>query len=161
MRRRTGQRGRPDYAAVSGTVDVPPGVTSQDVTVAVLGDCADEDDETFTVGLSGEAGGTITRPTGQGTITDNDNSPEPDDWQCDRDRENGGGQRRSFTVNLSPQRQDSYRRLCDCRRHRDDASGLHGRDGTVTLRAGNDVADVSIVDPGRSRWTRPPNVHVR
>src|SRR5262249_14659846 len=42
-----------DYTAASGTLTFAPGETSKTVTVSVIGDRIDEDDETFVVNLSG------------------------------------------------------------------------------------------------------------
>src|SRR5262245_1589440 len=68
--------GSADYTAASGTVSLAPGQTSALITVPVHGDTLDEDDETFTVVLSGAQGGAdLARSTGQGTIGDDDASP--------------------------------------------------------------------------------------
>ncbi len=63
-----------DYTAVPSTgLTFAPGQTSQTITVATLSDAADEDDETFTVTLSGaSSNATITTATATGAITDGD-----------------------------------------------------------------------------------------
>ncbi len=67
-----------DYQAISGTLTFDPGQTTQTITVLVFGDVVDELDETFFVNLSNAtqggqpAPGLITRPTGIGTIVDDD-----------------------------------------------------------------------------------------
>jgi hypothetical protein len=61
-----------DYTAGSGTLTFDPGVTSQPVSVDVLGDTTFESDETFTVTLSNATGSTIGTATGTGTITNDD-----------------------------------------------------------------------------------------
>ena len=61
-----------DYTSASGTLSFSPGMTTQAVKVAVLGDSSDEADETFTVALSGATGGVIADGTGTGTIIDDD-----------------------------------------------------------------------------------------
>ena len=61
-----------DYTAASGTVTLPPGTTSAPVLVTVLGDLADEGDETFTVNLTAPANATIGDAQGLGTIVNND-----------------------------------------------------------------------------------------
>ena len=66
-----------DYAAASGTVTFAPGETSKSVAVAVTGDTADEQDETFTVGLSSPVNATLADGSGTGTITDDDEAPAP------------------------------------------------------------------------------------
>ncbi|QDU19695.1 Calx-beta domain-containing protein [Urbifossiella limnaea] len=64
-----------DYAAASGTLTFAPGETAKTVTVLVTADALDEDDETFTLGLSGATNATIATGTGTGTITDDDAAP--------------------------------------------------------------------------------------
>jgi hypothetical protein len=64
-----------DYTAVGPrTLTFAPGVTSQTVTVPVIGDVADEPDETFTVALSAPSNATIGTGQGTGTILDDDNA---------------------------------------------------------------------------------------
>ncbi|MGB0438465.1 MAG: Calx-beta domain-containing protein, partial [Mycobacterium sp.] len=67
-----------DYVGESGTVTFAPGVTSQLVTVAVLGDGVVEANETLTVTLSGPSGATIADGTAVGTITNDDTATDPD-----------------------------------------------------------------------------------
>ncbi|MET0555796.1 MAG: Calx-beta domain-containing protein [Vicinamibacteria bacterium] len=64
-----------DYNASSGTVTFPPGSTSQNVNVPVIGDTLDEDDETFVVTLSNASGAAIGTAQAVGTIQDNDAAP--------------------------------------------------------------------------------------
>lgn len=64
-----------DYTTTAGTLTFSPGVTSQTITVPVLGDTLDEDGETFTVELSLPVNATLAVPTGLGTITDDDAEP--------------------------------------------------------------------------------------
>lgn len=64
-----------DYAAASGVLTFPAGVTSVPVVVTVSGDLLDEVNETFEVVLSAPSNATIGDGTGIGTITDDDNPP--------------------------------------------------------------------------------------
>ncbi|WP_116040577.1 Calx-beta domain-containing protein [Amycolatopsis palatopharyngis] len=61
-----------DYASAAGTLTFEPGETSKTVTVGVVGDLVDEQDETFTLRLSGANGAGVADPDGAGTITDDD-----------------------------------------------------------------------------------------
>lgn len=61
-----------DYQAVSGTLTFTPGVTSQPVSVPVIGEQIVESNETFFVNLSGAANATIADAQGIGTITNDD-----------------------------------------------------------------------------------------
>ncbi|HUD40841.1 MAG TPA: IPTL-CTERM sorting domain-containing protein [Dokdonella sp.] len=61
-----------DYQPASGTLTFPPGVTTQAVTVQVVGDIVPEADETFSVALSAPTNATLGSATGTGTILDDD-----------------------------------------------------------------------------------------
>ena len=68
-----------DYVATNGTLTFAPNVTSQTITVSVLGDLLPEPSdflappiETFTVNLSSPTDGVIVDGQGVGTITDNE-----------------------------------------------------------------------------------------
>lgn len=68
--------GGADYAAQSGaTITIPAGQTSAPVPTTVFGDLIDEDDETFTVALSGVTNATVSDGTGAVTIVDDDSGP--------------------------------------------------------------------------------------
>ena len=61
-----------DYTAGSGTLTFAAGDTSKTFDVAVTGDTADEDNETFTVTLSNASNASVPDATATGTITDDD-----------------------------------------------------------------------------------------
>ena len=61
-----------DYEAASGTLTFAAGDTSKTVTVTVLNDHFNEENETFLVQLTNPVGATLTDPTGTGTIDDDD-----------------------------------------------------------------------------------------
>jgi len=98
----TARSGR-DYSARSGTLTFAPGQTTKTVAVPVTGDTTLEDDETFTVVLSGAAGATIARGTGVGTILNDDAPPVPTLSIGDVARPEGdsGTSVFTFTVTLS------------------------------------------------------------
>lgn len=64
-----------DYTAASGTVNFPIGVTSQTLSVSVLGDSRYEGNETFAVNLGPPTYGTISDGAAVGTIQDDDPIP--------------------------------------------------------------------------------------
>ena len=64
-----------DYVAATGQLTFAPGVVSQSITVAVLGDMLVEPAETFTVGLSSPVNATIAIGSATGSITDDDLLP--------------------------------------------------------------------------------------
>lgn len=61
-----------DYTAKSGTLTFDPGVTSLPLSVSVLGDTAQEQDETFTIGLSAPQNVTLPGTSPTVTILDDD-----------------------------------------------------------------------------------------
>jgi hypothetical protein len=64
-----------DYVAQAGTLTFPPGTTTRQVAVAVLGDLLAEPDETFFVNLSAPVNATIADGQGLGTILNDDAVP--------------------------------------------------------------------------------------
>ncbi|BFM05560.1 Calx-beta domain-containing protein [Halioxenophilus aromaticivorans] len=61
-----------DFTAGAGTVTFAPGETSQTISVAVIQDALQEDDETFIVELSNASGGFMTTAQGLVTIVDDE-----------------------------------------------------------------------------------------
>ena len=61
-----------DFTAASGTLTIPAGATSRFVAVAVQGDTTFETSETLSVTLSAATSATLVRPTGVGTIINDD-----------------------------------------------------------------------------------------
>ena len=61
-----------DYLATSGTLTFAPGTTTEEITVAVVGDTKIEPDETFLVNLSNPTNATLTTSQGTGTIVNDD-----------------------------------------------------------------------------------------
>ena len=59
----------------SGTLTFSPGDTSMTASIGTNEDSTDEENETFTVTLSGASNATIANATGTGTITNDDNPP--------------------------------------------------------------------------------------
>jgi hypothetical protein len=64
-----------DYASMSGTLTFAPGVTMLPVTVPVIGDTADEANETFVITLSAPSNATLGAASAIGTIVDDDVAP--------------------------------------------------------------------------------------
>jgi hypothetical protein len=61
-----------DYAAANGTLTFGPGETSKSITVGVVADVAIEQDESFSVTISGAVGATIATGSATGRITNDD-----------------------------------------------------------------------------------------
>ena len=66
-----------DYTTTSGTLTFAAQTRSQTISVPVVNDADEEEDETFTVTLSTPANATILRSTATGTILDDDGEPPP------------------------------------------------------------------------------------
>jgi hypothetical protein len=74
-----------DYLAKSGALTFIPGVTSQTVSVPVLGDTLIENDETFLLKLSSPVNATLAVTQGIGTIVDDDAKNDVDVLYAVRD----------------------------------------------------------------------------
>ena len=89
-----------DYIAKSGTVTFTPGVTTQSITVSIIGDTVAEADETFFVDLSSPVGATLADNRGVVTIA-NDDSPSLSINNVSLNEGNGGATNANLTVTLS------------------------------------------------------------
>ncbi len=65
-----------DYTASSSTLTFAPGETVKDISIPILADALDEDDETVIITLSNASSGTIVDTTATLTITDDDDPPQ-------------------------------------------------------------------------------------
>ena len=88
-----------DFSAVSDTLRFPAGTTQQFIQVETLEDEFDEENETFTVTLSGPSGATVDDGTATGTITDDDGPPALSIADADAVVEGGAA---LFDVTLTP-----------------------------------------------------------
>lgn len=66
-----------DYVTTTGTLVYPPGVTTQTISVDVIGDTVLEPDETFFVNLTNPAGTIINNATATALIINDDVAPPP------------------------------------------------------------------------------------
>ena len=64
-----------DYTALAGTLTFAPGVTTQTITVNVIGDTMPQPNDTFTVNLGGATNATIAVAQGVGTMVNDDAAP--------------------------------------------------------------------------------------
>ncbi|HEY9693877.1 MAG TPA: DUF4347 domain-containing protein, partial [Oculatellaceae cyanobacterium] len=91
-----------DYTAVSSTLTFNPGVTSQTITVPIVGDTFAEGNETFFVNLSGATNATIADSQGIGTIINNDSfTPAISINDVTITEGDSGTSNATFTVSLS------------------------------------------------------------
>lgn len=91
-----------DYTAVTGTVTFPPGQTSRTVSIPLVNDALDEDDETFVVNLTAPTNGTLGDGQAQGTITDDDPLPALTAADCAALEGQTASTPCTFSVTLTP-----------------------------------------------------------
>ena len=65
-----------DYSSTAGTISFAPGQTSRTITVDILGDIIDEQDETVELVLTGSRAGIIVDDVGVGTIRNDEITPD-------------------------------------------------------------------------------------
>jgi CSLREA domain-containing protein len=92
-----------DFTAVPPTqLTFTPGVISQTITVDVIGDALEEDDETFFVQLSNPSPGVFfSQASGTGTIVDDDGAPKLSIADVSLSEGNSGSKIATFVVNMS------------------------------------------------------------
>jgi hypothetical protein len=90
-----------DYQASSGKLTFQPGQTLAYVSVLVAGDALDEDDETFSVSLSGALNASLADAQGLGTILDDDDMPQLSINDVSLTEGNAGSKNAVFDVTLS------------------------------------------------------------
>ena len=90
-----------DYVSATGSRTIAAGATSATIAVTVNGDAVDENNESFTVGLSNPANATISDGSGTGTITDDDAAPTLSIGDVSVTEGNAGTTTATFTVSLS------------------------------------------------------------
>ncbi|GIV80624.1 MAG: hypothetical protein KatS3mg050_5018 [Litorilinea sp.] len=91
-----------DYTAVSGTLVFNPGVAVQTIAVPILGDTAEEPDETFVVRLSAPQNGDLLDGEATGTILDDDGLSSLTVQDVSVEEGNTGSVNADFVVSLSP-----------------------------------------------------------
>ncbi|HWF88558.1 MAG TPA: FG-GAP-like repeat-containing protein [Pyrinomonadaceae bacterium] len=96
-----GVSGTNDYLATSGTLTIPAGQSSGQISVLVFDDDTFEPDETYFVNLTNPVNATITDAQGQSTIVNNDPVPSVNVQDAFVTEGNAGNTEMSFTVFLS------------------------------------------------------------
>ena len=66
-----------DYSSTTGTLTFAPNVTTQTISIPILADAIDEENETFTVTLSTPTNATVSASAGTATMTITDDDAAP------------------------------------------------------------------------------------
>src|SRR5262249_25946802 len=90
-----------DYLATNGIISFAPGITSQSITVKVLGDTLNEANETFLLNLSNPTNATLSDGQGVGTINNDDPLPTLASNDVSLTQANSGPTNALFTVSPS------------------------------------------------------------
>ena len=90
-----------DYLATNGTLTIAPGITSQTITIPIVGDLINEDSETFNLQLSDATNATLLKAVGVSTIIDNDLPPTLSVNNITVTEGDSGTSNAIFTVTLS------------------------------------------------------------
>src|SRR5215210_4482135 len=90
-----------DYSSTTGTLMFPPGQTSLNVDVPVVGDHVFEGDESYSIALTGEVKGTLLDATAAGTIINDDAMPEASIGDVTLPEGDAGTTNATFAVSLS------------------------------------------------------------
>ena len=101
-----------DYTAQSGTLTFAAGETTKTVTVAIIDDTTEENDETLTLTLSNPSGAEISDGLATGTITDSEPAPLTASFSNVPDSHDGSAEF-TFDLTFSENFPLSYRTLRD------------------------------------------------
>ncbi len=148
-----------DYEAISSTLTLPAGITTQNVTVLVNGDILDEPDETFHVNLSNPTNAAIADGQSVGTIEDDDPPPSLSINDVAVVEGDAGTVNAVFTVTLSAV--SSQQVTVDYASADDTATA--GNDyvaisGTVTFPAGTTTQNITVEVIGDTLYEQPDEI---
>ena len=110
-----------DYTAKSGTLTFASGETSKTISVSIIDDSTEENDETLTVTLTNASGAVIDDGTATGTITDSEPVPLTSSFSNVPDSHDGSAEF-TFDLAFSEDVEAGYARI------RDDAFAIDGGD---------------------------------
>ena len=134
-----------DYTSRSGTLTFAPGVTSQTVTVPVIGDTSDENDETLQVNLTNPTNAALGVAQGVGTIVNDDPQPAISVADVSLNEGNAGTSTATFVLTLST----ASGRVVTVNYATANGSAAAGSDytaatGTATFAAGSTTTNVTV-----------------
>jgi hypothetical protein len=134
-----------DYTAESGVLTFAPNVTSEAVTVPVLGTTAFQPSETFTVNLTSPVNATLLNAVGTGTITNSNAAPTLSINNPSVNRPQSGTVNEVFTVTLTGATKD----VATVAYATADGSAKAGTDytaesGTLTFNVGTTAQNITV-----------------
>lgn len=140
-----------DYTAVSGSLTFTPGQTNKNITVKATGDVVDENNENFTLSVSGAPNVSLLDGTGTGTIFDDDLLSTLSVLDADVVEGNAATASAKFVVQLAP----AAKAPVTVDYHTADGSAVAGSDytaanGTLTFTAGQTSKTVTVPVTGDS-----------
>ena len=133
-----------DYQATSGTLTIQPGHASAAVSVPIFPDNLDENDESFSLSLSGASNASIADGTGVGTIVDDDLAPTVSVADCAVVEPNSATGECVFGVSLTA----SSGKVITVPYATDDGTAVAGQDYTS-------ASGTLTFDPGTTTQTAP------
>ena len=134
-----------DYSAQSGTLTFSAATATQTITVPIVGDVLDENNETFVVNLSGATIATIADAQGVGTILDDDAPPSLAITDSTVTEGNGGTVNAVFAVSLSAASGRTVTVAYATANATAIAPGDYAsRSGTLTFAAGTTTQTISV-----------------
>ena len=137
-----------DYTAASGVLTFAAGETSKTLAVSLTGDTVIENDETFTVTLSGATGVTISDAQGVGTLT-NDDFPALSISDVTVNEGNSGTTNAVFTVSLSATSPQTITvNYTTANGTATAGSDYAAQSGNLTFTAGQTTKTISVVVTG-------------
>ncbi len=134
-----------DYYAVSGTLTFNPGENTKTISVAVIGDTLDENNEQFTLNLSSPTNANLSRGQGFGIIYNNDPAPNLSIDDVPVTEGDSGSQQMNFTVSLSgPSSKTIYVNYNTANDSAADGSDYSGVSGTLTFNPGDTIKYIPV-----------------
>ncbi|NER20064.1 MAG: DUF4347 domain-containing protein [Symploca sp. SIO1C2] len=131
-----------DFTGDSGTLTILAGATTGTITVDIIDDALDEQNETFTIELSNATNAVIADAQGIGTITDNDEAPN---LSIDDVTVNEGAGTATFTVSLdAASGQDVTVNFATNDGTAINPDDYTGNSGTLTIAAGETTGTVTV-----------------
>ena len=138
-----------DYRRIGGTVVFASGETTKTISIPIISDTIDEEDETFALNIVGASNATIADKTGLATIRDDDATPSLSISSVSMNEGNAGSKTANFVVRLSaPTGRTVTTRFATGNRSARAGSDYVAQEGTLTFEPGQTFKTISIAITG-------------